>query len=226
MKHMRSLLIQFSVLPILVALLPINARAQVLDVDSAVAHMGVGAGITFNKPVNNDGHSAQGLVFVYRWHSFHSNWGPTFGIDWHSMDFDRSLGTVDAPLGTLKTRAILVGYGHTERFFHRFSTSASVSTGYSFNDFSQSSQAVPSFKAAGVPLVAANVENSWVLKPDVALWYDVFRHVGVGVSAAYLLSRPHETLTTANGVQVDHLNADTFELTVGVVVGVWKKKSE
>ena len=224
MQHMRWPLIQFSALLSFVALLPINARAQVLDVDSAVAHMGVGAGITFNKPVSSEGQSAQGLVFVYRWHSFHSNWGPTFGIDWHTMDFNRPLGTVNAPLGSLQTRAILAGFGRTERFAHRFTASASVSGGYSFNNFSQSTQAVPTFKTAGISLVGVSLDNSWVFKPDVAVWYDVFRHVGIGVSAAYFLSRPNETLTTATGVQVDRLKADTFELTVGVTVGVWKKK--
>jgi hypothetical protein len=59
------------------------------------------------------------------------------------------------------------------------------------------------------------------------VWYDVFRHVGVGVSAAYLYTRPEETLTTGNNVvQVRRLNADTWELAVGVTVGVWKKKQQ
>jgi hypothetical protein len=64
-----------------------------------------------------------------------------------------------------------------------------------------------------------------VAKPDVAIWYDVFRHVGVGVSAGYLFTRPDETIATASGSTVRHLNADTWELTTGVVFGVWKKKT-
>jgi len=218
-------LIQIVSLSILTTSLTTDAHAQGNPVEAAVAHMGVGAGITFDRPVSNEGHSAQGVVFVYRWHSFHSNWGPTFGIDWHSNDFDRSLGSVNAPIGSLQTRALLAGYGHTERFWHRFSASASVNGGYSFNNFSQSTLAVPTFKSAGISLVGVSVDNSWVFKPDVAVWYDVFKHVGIGVSAAYFLSRPNETVTTATGVQSDRLKADTFELTVGVVVGVWKKKS-
>jgi hypothetical protein len=216
-------LLTLATLLIVAPILTTCARAQVPDVDSAVAHMGVGAGITFIKPTNSDGNSSQGVAFVYRWHSFHSGWGPSFGIDWHSTDFNHSFGSVDAPFGTLRTRALLLGYGHTQRI-HRFSASASVSGGYSFNDFSTAGAAGPAAAAAGVSLVGVSIGNSAVLRPDVAVWYDVFRHVGVGVSAAYLVSRPTETMTTAIGSQSQRLRADAFELTVGVAVGVWKKR--
>jgi len=200
-----------------------RAHADIPDLDSAVAHMGIGAGVTFNKPTNSDGNSAQGIAFVYRWHTFHSGWGPSFGIDWHSTDFNHSFGSADAPFGTLRTRALLVGYGHTKKA-GRFSASASMSGGYSFNDFSVAAAASPAFATAGVTLLGVSVGNSVVLKPEVAVWYDVFRHVGIGVSAAYLVTRPTETLTTATGAQVLHLRADEFELTAGVTVGVWKKR--
>jgi hypothetical protein len=48
--------------------------------------------------------------------------------------------------------------------------------------------------------------------------------VGVGLSAAYLVARPEETITTASGIQRQHLKTDAFELTAGVTFGVWKKK--
>jgi hypothetical protein len=216
-------LLALATLSIVAQLLTPRAHADVPDLDSAVAHMGIGAGITFIKPTNNDGNSSQGVAFVYRWHTFHSGWGPSFGIDWHSTDFTHSFGSVNAPFGTLRTRALLVGYGHTQRI-HRFSASASVSGGYSFNDFSTAGAAGPAAAAAGVSLAGVSIGNSWVVRPDVAAWYDVFRHVGIGVSAAYLVSRPTETLTMATGSQSQRLNADAFELTVGVAVGVWKKR--
>jgi hypothetical protein len=63
-----------------------------------------------------------------------------------------------------------------------------------------------------------------VVRPNVAVWYDVFKHVGVGVSAAYLFARPNQTITTATGTQEHDLKADAFELAAGVTFGVWKKK--
>ena len=79
--------------------------------------------------------------------------------------------------------------------------------------------------SGGAARQSAHVDNSWVLKPNVAVWYDVLKHVGVGVGAAYLVARPEETITTASGVQARHLKTDALELTAGVTFGLWKKKS-
>jgi hypothetical protein len=214
----RARLIQLVALSIIAALFSTVARADD-PIDSAVAHMGVGAGITFNRPTSSDGHSNEGLAFVYRWHGFHSGWGPSVGIDWHSNDFDHTFGSTTTMLGSMRTRAILGGYGYTKRL-KRFSASASVGGGYSFNDFSVATGAGAN---AGVSLVGVGVDNSWVVRPDVGVWYDIFRHVGIGVSVAYLVNRPNETVTTVAGSQTQRLHADTWELTTGVTFGVWKK---
>jgi hypothetical protein len=203
---------------------PTDARAQGDLVDSAVAHVGIGGGINFYEPRSSEANSSQGLAIAYRWHSFHSGWGPTFGIDFHSTDFHQEIGSIDAPLGSLRMRALLAGFGHTKRL-GRFTTSASVSGGYSFNSLTVDSGVASAFSRTGVSLVNVGMSDSFVAKPDVAIWYDVFRHVGVGVSAGYLFTRPDETIATASGSTVRHLNADTWELTTGVVFGVWKKKT-
>jgi hypothetical protein len=212
-------LVCFSLAPILFAT---NAHAQG-PIDDAVAHIGIGAGVTFYDPSNDEGQTSRGIVVAYRWHSFHSGWGPTFGLDWHRTEFNQTLGDLNAPLGSLRMRALLAGFGHTSHV-GRFSAGVNVSGGYAFNSFSVASEAVPKFASGGVSLVGAGVDNSWVARPDVAVWYDVFKHIGVGVSAAYLVARPSETITTASGTQEQHLNADSLELSAGVTVGLWKKK--
>jgi hypothetical protein len=223
MPDHRFRLVHIAVVSIVATLLGTVARAQV-DVDSAVAHAGAGAGISFIKPSSNDGQSSEGVVFVYHWHSFHSGWGPSFGLDWHSTDYNQTMGSVSTTLGTLQTRALLVGYGHTKKI-KRFATSANMNGGYSFNNYSVASTARPAFAAGGISLVNASVDNSWVVRPDVSAWYDVFKHMAVGISAAYLWSRPNQTVTTLGSSDTRRLNADAFELTVGVAVGVWKKRS-
>jgi hypothetical protein len=201
-----------------------NAHAQGDLIDSAVAHVGIGAGINFYRPSSNDADSSEGLVVAYRWHSFHSGWGPTFGLDWHTTDFHQPVGSLDVPLGSVRMRALLAGFGHTKRLGRRVTVSANLSGGYSFNSLTADSGFGSAFSRTGTSLVGVGVSDSGVVKPEVALWYDVFRHVGVGVAAAYLFIRPDETITTAAGSQTRHLNADTWELTTGVTFGVWKKK--
>ena len=214
-------LIQIVSFAITAAILTSDARAQ--SVDSAVSHIGVGAGIAFYNPSSSDGKSSQGLTFAYRWHSFHSGWGPTFGLDWHSTEFNQHLGPVVAPLGSVRMRALLAGFGHTQRF-GKLSASANVLGGYSFNNLSVDGSAGPAFARAGISLLDADVNNSAVVKPVVSAWYDVASHVGVGIGAAYLVARPEETVRTPTGSHTRHLRADAVELTAGLTFGVWKER--
>jgi hypothetical protein len=199
-----------------------DAHAQDDAFDAAMAHVGVGAGINFYRPTNSDLKRSDGLTIAYRWHSFHSGWGPTFGLDWHSSDLHQTLGSIDAPIGSLRMRALLVGVGHTKRL-GRFAVSASLSGGYSFNHLTVDSGTTPAFTNAGISLLGVRVNDSAMGKPDVGVWYDIGKHIGVGVSAAYQLNRPQEILTTATGSTTRNINANTFVLTTGLVFGVWKK---
>jgi hypothetical protein len=221
MTHARARLIQIVCSSITAAILTGDVRAQ--SVDSAVSHIGVGAGISFYNPSSSDGQSSRGITFAYRWHRFRSGWGPTFGLDWHSTDFTQPLGIVTAPLGSLRMRAFLAGFGHTQRF-GKLSASASVLGGYAFNNLSVDGSAGPAFARAGISLLDADVNNSAVVKPVVSAWYDVASHVGVGIGAAYLVARPEETVTTATGSHTRHLRADALELTAGLTFGIWKKR--
>src|SRR5262245_17198973 len=222
MTKIPARLIQVLCFSIGAAALATNARAQI-DVDSAVNHVGVGVGMNLYRPNSDRGRSSEGIAIVYRWHSFRSGWGPTFGLDWHTTDFEEPSLPGDPLLGSLRMRALLAGLGHTKRLPHRFMTSASLTGGYSFNSLSLDNGIFPAFARTGVSLVNVRVNDSPVLKPEVSLWYDVFKHVAVGVSGAYLLNRLDETVTTAAGSDVRHINADTWEVTVGVAFGVWKK---
>jgi len=204
-----------------VTLVAVKADAQ--SIDDAARHAGIGVGFAHYDPTSDQGHTSQGIVVAYRWHSFSSGWGPTFGLDFHTTDFDQTLGGLNAPLGTYRMRALLAGFGYTKHV-KRFSASANMAGGYAFNNFNVDKDAGPTFAGAGVSLVGVHVDNSWVLKPSISAWYDVLSHVGVGVSAAYLVARPQETITMAAGIQKQHLKTDAFELAAGVTFGVWRKK--
>jgi hypothetical protein len=222
MRYQTLRLIHTICLSLAATLLSTNAHAQT-SVDDAVAHAGLGVGIAHYDPTSDQGHTSQGIVVMYRWHSFSSGWGPTVGLDWHTTDFDQTLGGLNAPLGTFRMRALLAGYGYTQHV-GRFTTSANMTGGYSFNNFNVEDNAGQTFSRAGVSLVGVHVDNSWVVKPEVAVWYDVLSHVGVGVSAAYLVARPEQTITTAAGIQQQRLKTDAFALTAGVTFGIWKKQ--
>jgi hypothetical protein len=219
-------LTQVFLLSIGVLAIATSAHAQDDLVDSAVAHVGVGAGINFYRPSSDDADSSQGIVIMTRWRSFHSGWGPTFGLDWHSTVFHQPVGNVvDVPMGSLRTRALLAGFGYRHPV-HRFTAVANMSVGYSFNHLVDDSGLGPAFARTGVSLIDVQVNNSWVAKPEVAVWYDLFKHVGVGVSAGYLFNKPDEVITTTAGQRTRELNANTWTLAAGVTFGVWKKSEQ
>jgi hypothetical protein len=219
-------LIQISLLSIGILAIAATARAQDDLIDSAVAHVGVGAGVNFYRPSSNDADSSQGIVVMYRWHSFHSGWGPTFGLDWHSTVFHQTVGNVaDVPMGSLRMRALLAGFGYRHRI-HRFTAAANLSAGYSFNHLTDDSGLGPAFARTGVSLIDVHVNDSFIVKPDVAVWYDLFKHVGVGVSAGYLFNKPDEVIKTTAGSGTRQVNANAFALAAGLTFGVWKKAEQ
>jgi hypothetical protein len=218
--------IQVFLLSIGVLLIASRAHAQEDLFDSAVAHVGVGAGINFYQPSSNEADSSRGIVVMYRWHSFHSGWGPTFGLDWHSTVFQQPVGDiVDVPMGSLRMRALLAGFGYRHRI-HRFTAAGNVSAGYSFNHLTVDSGMGPAFARTGVSLIDVHVNDSALVKPEVAVWYDIFKHVGIGVSAAYLFNRPDEVIRTTAGSGTRQMNANTFALAAGMTFGVWKKSEQ
>ena len=219
-------LIQILLLSIGVLAIATRAHAQDDLFDSAVAHVGVGAGINFYQPSSEDADSSRGIVVMYRWHTFHSGWGPTFGLDWHRTVFHQPVGDVaDVPMGSLRMRALLAGFGYRHRI-HRFTGLANVSAGYSFNHLTDDSGLGPAFARTGVSLIDVHVNDSAIVKPEVAVWYDLFKHVGIGVSAAYLFNKPDEVIRTTAGTGTRQLNANTFALAAGLTFGVWKKNEQ
>jgi hypothetical protein len=226
MTQTSARLIQVVLLSIAVLGIATNAHAQDDLIDSAVAHVGVGAGVNFYRPSSDDADSSQGIVIATRWRSFHSGWGPTFGLDFHRTVFHQPVGNVvDVPMGSLRMRALLAGFGYKHPI-HRFTALANVSAGYSFNHLTVDSGMGPAFARTGVSLIDVQVNNSFIAKPEVAVWYDLFKHVGVGVSAGYLFNRPDEVITTTAGQRTRELNANTWALATGVTFGVWKKSEQ
>jgi len=193
------------------------ARAQ------SAEHLGLGGGVNFYRPTDRpEAQPSEGVGLVYRWHTFHSGWGPTFTVDFHKTSFVDPLGDVTAPLGSMRMNAVLIGFGHTQNF-GRVSASGSVTGGYTFNHLTAASDANAGFQRAGLTLVGLRARNSPAAKSEVSVWYDVAKRLGVNVSTAYFLARPDVVINTTTGSSARRLRADALELQVGLAVGVWKK---
>ena len=81
-------------------------------------------------------------------------------LDWHRTVFHQSVGdVVDVPMGSLRMRALLAGFGYRHRI-HRFTALANASAGYSFNHLTDDSGLGPAFARTGVSLIDVHVNDS------------------------------------------------------------------
>lgn len=166
------------------------------------------------------GHSAVGLL----WRIGHGRdgWGWRYGLSWYATDLLQPIGDV-APtaFGTLKVRPVLAGYGY-ERRFGRVDATARVLGGYAFNSFTL----LPTFDDAyrrrlGATTVTTDVSNGFVVKPELSVWVDLSRKLGLQARAGYMVSRPGVTVSSSLGRDRRRINADVLMLRVGVVYSVF-----
>lgn len=148
------------------------------------------------------------------WRIGHSKpgWRPTVGLNWFAVDLGESPGGSSIELGEVKVKPLMVGYGYT-RIIGRAALSANVLAGYSLASVRLSDDASDVF--------TAKVHGDAVVNPELNLWFDISRKIGLNLNANYMISRPRLTLTTAFGSATDRLRADMVMFKAGLVYSIF-----
>jgi hypothetical protein len=171
-------------------------------------------------PTVTGDHFGVGLL----WRIGHSKegFGWDWGLNWFTSAVDQSFG--GAPpfdLGDLRIRPIMAGYGYT----HLIGPNAikgSVQGGYAFTTFEEAPQAAEIYRSRlGARSFSTEASNTFVVRPQVSLWRDISRKVGVNISAGYMIARPTLTVSTTLGEERQRVRADQFILKMGVVYSVY-----
>jgi hypothetical protein len=167
---------------------------------------------------------AQGQLgpgLLWRFGTPKAGWGFHWGFNWYAVTLERPIGGAVTELGELHIRPIMAGYGYT-RIIRRYSITADVLGGYAFGSIDLSDPAVDAYRRAlQVPAASANASNTFVLKPEIGVWYDVTKKVFVNVNAGYMIARPDISVVTAAGTDMRTARADQFILKVGVVYSIF-----
>ena len=163
-----------------------------------------------------------GVSLLWRLGHSKEGFGWEWGLNWFSSDVDRSIGGSPAfDLGDLRTRPIMAGYGYT----HRIGPTAikgSVQGGYAFTSFEADPSAAAVYRERmGALSLSTDVSNAFVVRPQVSVWRDLSRKVGVNVTAGYMIARPTLTVSTTLGEERQRIRADMFTLKMGVVYSVF-----
>lgn len=158
------------------------------------------------------------------WRFGHSKegFGWEWGLNWFSSDVDHAFGGAPAfDLGDLRIRPFMVGYGYT-RLIGPTAIKGSVQGGYAFTSFEAEPSAAGVYQARlGAQSLSTDVSNTFVVRPQVCIWHDLSRKVGVNVTAGYMIARPTLTVSTTLGEERERVRADMFMLKMGVVYSVF-----
>jgi len=163
-----------------------------------------------------------GPGLLWRFGHGREGWGFHWGLNWYAVDIDRPIGGQMTELGELKVRPIMAGYGYSYRINRRLNITGAVLGGYAFGSIGLVPGAVDAYeRRLGAQSVTARASNTFVLKPELGLWYDLNKDFGLNVNAGYMIARPDVIVDTAMGQDKRTARADQFILKVGVVYSIF-----
>jgi hypothetical protein len=166
-------------------------------------------------------HGNKGPGLVWRFGHGETGWGWQFGLSWFSAGLDRSVGGHDTALGELRVRPVMAGYGYT-RVVRRTSVTAAVIAGYAVTRMSLASEAENAYQdRLGAHGVTVDASNTFTAKPEVSVWYDLSKKVGLNVTAGYMIARPTVTVRSSLGQDERRVRADMFMLRIGAVYSIF-----
>jgi hypothetical protein len=181
----------------------------------------IGAHVSKRASTSPDAHGNLGIGLLWRIGHSKTGFGWDWGLNWIGIDVDREIGGTATDLGELKLRPIMVGYGYTH-VFGRTSISAKTLTGYAFASMNMSALAADAYRdRLGARAITAHAANTLVVKPEVSLWRDLSKKMGVRASIGYLIARPHIAVRSTLGEDKRRVNADMLMFKVGMVYSIF-----
>lgn len=181
----------------------------------------IGGNVSVRGAPAADASGTKGVGLLWRIGHSETGWGFKYGFNWFSTDIEAPVGGSPTALGEVKVRPILVGYGYT-RVVGPTSISANLLGGPAFTSFTLTRSAPDMYRERlGARSLDVQVGNTFVLKPEVSVWFDVSPKVGVNVSAGYMIARPTLTISNSIGEQARRFRADMVVLKMGAVYKVF-----
>jgi hypothetical protein len=169
-------------------------------------------------------HGKFGPGLLWRFGHGREGWGFHWGLKWYAVDIDRPIGGLMTELGELRVRPVMAGYGYTHGITRRLAVTGDVLAGYAFGSFSLRPAAIDAYqRRTGARTTGARASNSFVVRPEVGVWYDLNRKVGLNLSAGYMIARPDIIVETTAGSDKRTARADQFSLRVGVVYSIFSR---
>jgi hypothetical protein len=167
-------------------------------------------------------HAKLGPGLLWRFGHGSEGWGFHWGLNWYAVDVDRTIGGQATELGEVRVRPFMAGYGYTYRMTRSLNITTDVLGGYAFGSIALAPTAIDAYRSRlGAQAITAKSSNTFVLKPEIGLWYDLHRKFGVNVNAGYMVARPDVIVNSTVGTDRRTVRADQFVLKAGVVYAIF-----
>jgi hypothetical protein len=166
-------------------------------------------------------HGQFGPGLLWRFGTPKPGWGFHWGLNWYEVDVERPIGGVPTELGELHVRPIMAGWGYTH-VIRRTAITADVLGGYAIGSAKLAPSGIEAYQSRlGVQSVTIEASNALVLKPEIGVWYDLNKKVGININAGYMFARPDLIVHTMLGTDKRQARADQFILKAGVVYSIF-----
>jgi hypothetical protein len=180
-----------------------------------------GLGISTMLAGDEAARGAKSLGFFFRFGHGREGFGWKYGLNWYSAELDRQVGGGYREFGRIRIRPLLGGYGYTH-LMGKTNISAGVMGGYAFTSFSRRDSFDLAYVAShGVVVTKTSSSNAFVLRPEVSVWHDLNKKVGLNITGGYIFARPEVTVTSSLGQDRQRVRADMFTLRMGLVYSIF-----
>jgi len=205
----------------------LGARPVVAQVNNRFAIGGEFAVRTSDHASQEDAaHGKFGPGLLWRFGHAREGWGFHWGLKWYAVDIDRPIGGLMTGLGELRVRPFMAGYGYTHAMTRRLAITGDVLGGYAFGSISLAPTAIDAYpRRMGARAIGASASNTFVIRPEVGVWYDLNKRLGLNLNAGYMIARPDVIVDTTAGPDKRTARADQFSLRVGVVYSIFQEYS-
>lgn len=181
----------------------------------------VGGDFDVKAASEHDARGQIGVGLLWRYGKSKTGWGIQYGLNWFAEDVTQPVAGLETEIGELHVRAIMGGYGYT-RVMGRTAVSANVLAGYAFTSFRVIPSAPDIYRdRLDARTLAVDVGNTFVVKPEVGVWYDLSNKIGLNVSAGFMVARPELTISNSLGTSTQRLRADMIMFKVGAVYKIF-----
>ena len=139
----------------------------------------------------------------------------------YETQIDRSVGGQTVELGELHVKPVMAGYGYT-RNIGRYSVTAALLGGLAHSSVKLTPAANDLYRDL-LGARSVDVDSGWplVLRPELSMWYDINKKIGLHVSTGYMIARPHVTVTGTLGDDKRRVSADMLGVKVGLAYSIF-----